>query len=70
MLCHRAWVSGNERAQLTILLQSTKLFMIIKNIVDDRAKTGRREDDALQFLIDQDDSLLDMITVSNLSQSF
>lgn len=38
--------------------------MIIKNIVDDRKKTGRREEDALQFLLDQNDSMLDIITVS------
>lgn len=38
--------------------------MLVKNIVDDRKKTGRREEDALQFLIDQGDSLLNIITVS------
>jgi sterol 14-demethylase len=38
--------------------------MILKKIVDDRTKTGRREEDALQFLMDQGDSLMDIITVS------
>lgn len=38
--------------------------MLIQGIVEDRKKSGRREEDALQFLIDQGDSLIDMITVS------
>lgn len=41
--------------------------MILKSIVDDRNKTGRREEDALQFLMDQGDKLIDIITVSTRS---
>lgn len=44
-----------------------KLYMIFKNIIDARAKTGRREDDALQFLIDQGDDITKVITVRNTS---
>lgn len=36
--------------------------MIFKKVVDDRSKTGRREDDALQYLIDQGDNVTDMLT--------
>jgi len=44
------------------MYQGGKLYMIIKDIVDDRKKTGRKEEDALQFLLDQNDSLLDIIS--------
>lgn len=40
-----------------------RLYMIFKNIIDTRAKTGTREDDALQFLIDQGDDITKIITV-------
>ncbi|EON68791.1 hypothetical protein W97_08049 [Coniosporium apollinis CBS 100218] len=38
-----------------------KLYMVFKSIVDDRKRTGRREDDALQYLIDQGDSVNQII---------
>jgi len=41
-----------------------QLYMIFKKIVDERRKTGRKEDDALQFLIDQGDDIKSIITVS------
>ena len=40
-----------------------QLYMIIKRVVEARKKEDRREDDALQYLIDQGDSITDMITV-------
>ncbi|KAM0723681.1 hypothetical protein Q7P37_000669 [Cladosporium fusiforme] len=39
-----------------------KLYMIFKNIIDTRAKNGTREDDALQYLIDQGDDITKIIT--------
>ncbi|QIX02177.1 hypothetical protein AMS68_007694 [Peltaster fructicola] len=43
-------------------LAGAELYMIFKKIVDARAKEGRREDDALQFLIDQGDDITKIIT--------
>lgn len=40
-----------------------QLYMIFKNIIDKRAKEGRREDDTLQYLIDQGDDVTKIITV-------
>lgn len=40
-----------------------QLYMILKAIIDKRAKEGRKEDDALQFLIDQGDDVTKIITV-------
>jgi hypothetical protein len=37
--------------------------MIFKGIIDKRAAEGRREDDALQYLIDQGDDVTKIITV-------
>ena len=45
----------------------SQLYMIFKRVVDERKKTSRREDDALQYLLDQGDSVTDIITVSHLS---
>jgi sterol 14-demethylase len=39
--------------------------MIFKNIIDKRAQEGRREDDTLQYLIDQGDDVTKIITVSS-----
>lgn len=41
----------------------TRMYMIFSKIVNDRQKFGRREDDALQFLIDKGDSLQRIIAV-------
>lgn len=38
-----------------------QLYIMFKKIIDERKKTGRREDDALQFLLDQGDSLIDIM---------
>ncbi len=40
-----------------------RLYMIIKRIVEERKKTGKRGDDPLQYLIDQGDSLTRIIEV-------
>jgi hypothetical protein len=40
-----------------------QLWMIFKGIIDKRAAEGRREDDALQYLIDQGDDVTKIITV-------
>lgn len=45
-------------------MAGAELYMIFKKIVDARLKEGRREDDALQFLIDQGDDITNIITVS------
>jgi hypothetical protein len=42
-----------------------QLYMIFKGIIDKRAQEGRREDDTLQYLIDQGDDVTKIITVSN-----
>lgn len=41
-----------------------RLYMIYKNIVEERKKAGRREEDALQYLLDLGDSVQEIITVS------
>lgn len=40
------------------------LFMIFQKIVNEREKTGRRENDPLQFMIDQGDDMKRIIGVS------
>lgn len=40
-----------------------QLYMILKKIIDKRKQEGRREDDALQYLLDQGDDLYKIITV-------
>lgn len=42
-------------------------YMLFKGFVDDRQRTGRREDDALQFLLDAGDDLKMVITVSRIA---
>ncbi|KAK5134759.1 hypothetical protein LTR08_006134 [Meristemomyces frigidus] len=39
-----------------------QLYMIFKRVVDARNQEGRREDDALQYLMDQGDNIKDIIT--------
>lgn len=45
------------------MLAGSQLYMMFKRVVDERRKTGRKDDDALQFLLDQGDSLTDVLTV-------
>lgn len=40
-----------------------RLYQLFKGIMDDRKKTGRREDDALQYLIDMGDNIKSVIQV-------
>lgn len=53
-------------ASLTRLYGGTQIYMIFSKIVEGRKKTGKRQDDPFQFLIDQGDSVLNIITVSAL----
>lgn len=55
------WVPTPAKARRTFA--GAKLYMTIKRIMDERSKTGRREDDALQYLIDQGDDVTHIITV-------
>lgn len=50
-------------AKLKRMWGGAQLYMIFKNIVDVRNKTSRREDDALQFLMDQGDDIRSIIGV-------
>ena len=45
------------------LYSGSQLYMIFKRVVDDRKKEDRKEGDALQYLIDQGDSITDIIEV-------
>jgi len=42
----------------------TKMYMVISKIVDERKKNGRREDDALQMMIDQGEDIINIVSVS------
>lgn len=46
----------------------SQLYMVFKRVVDERKKDNRREDDALQYLLDQGDSIQDIILVSIASR--
>lgn len=48
--------------KLRRLWYGAKLYMVFKNIIDDRAKTGRKDDDPLQFLIEQGDNVKEILT--------
>jgi hypothetical protein len=50
-------------ALLSRTIAGGKLYFIFKNIINDRKKTGRRENDALQHLIDMGDSMNNMLQV-------
>jgi sterol 14-demethylase len=50
-------------SQIRRTYAGAKLYMIFKNIIDKRAQEGRREDDTLQYLIDQGDDVTKIITV-------
>lgn len=42
----------------------SRLYMILKRIVDERKETGKREDDPLQYLIDLGDDVGTILQVS------
>jgi len=49
---------------LSRMVAGGRLYYLLKGFVDDRKKTGRREDDALQYLIDTgDDDIKKVISV-------
>ena len=56
------WLPSPAKIRRTIA--GSQLYMIVGRIVNQRKKTGKREDDALQFMIDQGDDLTRIITVS------
>lgn len=50
-------------AKFKRFFSGAKLYAIFKRVVDDRKRDDRRENDALQYLLDQGDSITDIITV-------
>ena len=50
-------------ALLSRTIAGAKLYFTFKKIINDRKKTGHRENDALQHLIDMDDSMNNMLQV-------
>ena len=55
------WLPSKARK---LKLDSTMdLYLLVKDIIDDRAKTGRREKDAMQVLIDEGDGVNDIVQV-------
>lgn len=49
-------------AKFKRLYAGAQLYRIFQKVVDERKRTGIKDDDALQFLIDQDDSITDILT--------
>lgn len=54
------WMPLISKARRTVA--GAKLYMIFKRIIDARIEQGRREDDALQFMMDQKDDVTSIIT--------
>lgn len=54
------WLPTPAKAKRTYA--GAQLYMIFKRIVDARNAQGRREEDALQYLMDQGDNITDIIT--------
>jgi cytochrome P450 len=52
-------------ALLRRTLAGVKMYRLFDKIVQERKKNGKKEKDALQYMIDKGDSTKDMITVSN-----
>ena len=52
-------------AKFRRLYIGSQLYIIFKRVVDDRKKYNRRENDPLQYLIDQGDSITDIIQVGS-----
>lgn len=51
-------------AKLKRTVAGGRLYMIFQQIVNKRKRTGKRENDALQFMIDQGDDVVKIISVS------
>jgi cytochrome P450 len=47
-----------------------KLYFLFQRIVNERKKTGKRENDALQFMIDKGDNIQKIIAVSTRSRNW
>lgn len=54
-------------ARLKRIIAGIRLHMIIQRIVAQRKKTGKGEDDALQYMIDQGDDVTRIISVGSRS---
>ena len=52
------------------LYAGTRLYMIFNQVINERKKHNRSEDDSLQYLLDQGDNLVDIITVSSEVNAF
>ena len=57
-------------AHMRKMIACGRLYMIVSKLVEERKKTGRREDDALQFLIDRDESMVRILAVSGYHHSY
>ncbi len=57
------WLPTPNRLRKTIA--GGRLYFMLDKIVKDRKASGRREDDALQFLIDGGDDLIRILSVSS-----
>lgn len=51
-------------AAMQRLYGGTQIYMIFNKIIEERKRTGKRADDPFQFLIDQGDDVIKIITVS------
>lgn len=63
-----SWIPWPSKFRRTYA--GAQLYMIFKNIIDKRAQEGRTEDDTLQYLIDQGDSVTKIITVSGSHHAY
>lgn len=55
------WLPSKARS---LKKESTmELYQLVKSIIDDRKKTGRRGEDAMQVLIDEGDNVNDIVQV-------
>lgn len=54
------WTPGHVKR----LWAGGRMYMILSDIIEQRKKTGRRESDAMQMFLDQGQSTIDIVTVS------
>lgn len=57
------------RGYLTQVIQGARLYAIFNKFATDRKKTGRREEDALQFLLDQEVDMVRVLSVGYTQRS-
>lgn len=53
-------------AKLQRYYVGAQLYKIVNDVIKAREKTGRRDDDPLQYLLDQGDKTIDILTVSQV----